>query len=37
MDELMQAYSCWRPPIRPVPYADYNGNDITFAQEMRPG
>lgn len=33
----MQAYSCWRPPIRPVPYADYNGNDIAFSQDVRTG
>ncbi|XP_028412385.1 T-box transcription factor TBX15-like isoform X1 [Dendronephthya gigantea] len=37
MDELMQAYSCWRPPIRPVPYPDYNGNDVAFSQDMRTG
>ena len=36
MDELMQAYTCWRPPIRPVPYPDYNGNDA-YPQEIRTG
>ena len=33
----MQAYSCWRPPIRTVSYPDYNGNDISFTQDMRTG